>query len=193
MSNPQYAREAQIVLWVQWIFFSLLGWALGLLLTTNADDGASALTLFGIRAATLGLAQFFVLRAYLGRMALGWLVATPAGFMLGQWLAQQLVGVLRTQGGLPNLNNLANALLLGGVLGVLLGLSLGLAQMWLLPADGGGRGIWLLLSVIGWGLGLQLSTLFVGAPSLVTSTFAVLLSSTATGFWLTQLIDRPPA
>ncbi len=188
--NPQFNREAQTLLWVQWVFFSLLGWTLGMVLITNIDEDASTRTTFGIIAAVMGLAQWFVLRRYLRFPSFAWVVATSGGYMVAQVLSQNAMNFFLSQN--LSAGSRSGGLVLGGLIGIIVGLCLGTLQAILLRPSSLRWYLWLISSVVGWGLGFQLTTLFFSANWRFTSLFTVLVASVITGLGVTQfLVDDP--
>lgn len=188
--NPQYNREAQIILLLQWIFASILGWAVGILITTGFDEEGSIRMLYGTRAAVMGVTQWFVVRRHLRGpqpLSLLWIVATAGGFMLAQFLSEEFANVLRANA--VNFGGLGGGLVVGGMIGMIIGVSLGVPQAILIAPRALPGYLWLLASVIGWGIGFQAATLFGSAPETLTSSVTVLFAATLTGLGVTQFLN----
>lgn len=185
--NPQFNREAQTIFWLQWVFFSLLGWSLGLLLTTNIAEGTSARTIFGIMAAVMGVGQAFVIRRFLRLPALVWIIATTLGFVFGQFFSQLLMDELISRS--VSVGSLGGGIVVGGLIGIIVGVCLGLLQAVLIRPHALDWYLWLLLSAIGWGLGFQLATLFFSSRPMMTSLFTVMVASVITGLGVTQFLN----
>ncbi len=186
--NPKFNREAQTILWLQWVFFSILGWALGLILTTNIAEGTQARTLFGILAAAMGIGQSFVIRRYLRVPFVIWIIMTIMGFVVGQFFSQMLMGELIGRN--VNVGSLGGGIVVGGLIGVIVGLCLGLLQAFLIRPRALNWYLWLISSVIGWGLGFQLATLLFSSRPMMTSLFTVMVASVITGLGVTQFLNE---
>ncbi len=181
--NPDYLRQAQIFVFVQWVFFNALGWGVGVLSLIAVREASSANVIYGLMAFMLGLGQWYALRPYLNRPKFAWPLLTTLGFVLGQLAAQSLTDWLR-----PNLANVGAGVVFGGIIGILLGLVLSLIQLPLLPRDRAPVVDWVVANMIGWGLGLQLSAL-VPLNFQVTSLIAAILNACITGLWVMQLLN----
>ena len=53
--NPEFLRQAQVFLLVQWVVSNVVGWALGLLLIVGIDSETPSYVRFGIVAFMLGV------------------------------------------------------------------------------------------------------------------------------------------
>lgn len=186
--NPKFNREAQTILWLQWVFFSVLGWTLGLILTTNIAEGTTARTLFGILAAAMGVGQSFVIRRYLRVPFFMWIVLTTVGFMVGQFFSQELMNELLARS--VTVGSLGGGIVVGGLIGVIVGACLGVLQAFLIRPSALEWYLWLIVSVIGWGLGFQLATLFFSSRPMMTSLFTVMVASVITGLSVTQFLSE---
>lgn len=193
--NPDYLRQAQLLLYVQWIFFNALGWGIGALLVRFAvDEAQSASALFGLMAFAWGVGQWLVLRNYVGRLHVLWPFVTTAGFVLGQRAAQAMLPSIEAVLGIPLSNaGLGSGIVIGGILGVALGLMVGICQLPILPSNRAPRLIWIVANVTGWGLGLQLGSVVnvilpLGFES--TSLMSAILSACISGFWVMQLLNK---
>ncbi len=187
--NPQFNREAQTIFWLQWVFFSILGWSLGLILTTNIAEGTRARTIFGIMAAMMGIGQAFVIRRYLRLPAFVWIIATTVGFIVGQFFSQVLMTELLARN--VSVGSVGGGVVVGGLIGIIVGLSLGVLQAFLIRPIALDWYLWLIVSTIGWGLGFQLATLFFDTRPMLTSLFTVMVASVITGLAVTQFLSDP--
>lgn len=189
--NPRFVKQAQYLIWIQWVFFSLFGWAFGLFATWGAQ--VETITRFGWIAAFLGLGQWFVLRRYIRRPTWLWIGLTGLGMMAAQFLTQQLVRylavneIVRLQG----ISTLGGAMM-GGIIGIVIGICISLAQSILVRRNETALRDWIIVNVVGWGFGFQAGTLFgqllLSADYRATSFVAVILQSIITGLWVTQRV-----
>ena len=127
---------------MQWVLATTGGWILGLVIGGEASIGA-----------LLGLAQWLVLRRYL--LGMGWWVfATALGWIAG-W------GIVVSGAIVPAGTGLVTSVFTGAVFG----LTMGIGQWILLRRRVNFAGMWLLLSVSGWSIGLAgfLGSILVGA------------------------------
>lgn len=186
--NPQFIRQAQYVIWVQWVFFNLLGWAFGLFATWGTQT--STMVRFGWIAAFLAIGQWLVIRKYLRRPSWMWIVMSAVGMMAAQFVTQTLVesGILTLRGA-----GFGGGLVFGGIIGVLIGGLMALGQSPFINQSVASVRDWLVVSVVGWGLGFQAGTIlgfiWLGADLRFTSLIAALMSAMITGLWVTQLIQ----
>ncbi|MGB1252174.1 MAG: hypothetical protein ACPG8W_16260 [Candidatus Promineifilaceae bacterium] len=192
--NPQFIRQAQFIIWAQWVFFNLFGWAFGLFATWGTQT--DTITRFGWIAMFLGIGQWLILRNYLRRPTWLWIGLTAVGMMAAQYLAQQFVDYLIAQQIVSFQGvSMLSGFLIGGVIGVLIGACLSLAHLILLPRTGTLIRDWFMANTVGWGLGFQVGTilgaLLFSADYRFTSLIAVLLSAIISGLWVTQLIHLP--
>lgn len=189
--NPQFIRQAQFIIWSQWVFFNLFGWAFGLFATWGTQT--ETITRFGWVATFLGVGQWLVLRRYLRRPAWVWIGLTALGMMAAQFLSQQFISQL-TARNIVQLQGIGilGGVVVGGIIGILIGLCIGLAQLPLIVRRGTALRDWLIVSVVGWGLGFQAGTVFGSllpfADDRLISTVSVLLASIISGLWVTQLV-----
>lgn len=185
--QTQYLREAQIFLFLQWVFFNALGWAIGLLLIIGAEPGIKAWHLYGVISLGLGLGQWIVLRRYLRRPSIAWIGATIIGFMLGQIAAQQVTTLIIGDGSF--IQSVGGGLVFGGLIGAILGLLLGLVQMLLFAKNVVEKRYWVLANAVGWGLGFQASSLMGQSAFQISSLVAAILCSIVTGFVVMRLLN----
>lgn len=175
-----------MVLFVQWIFFNTLGWAIGLLFATFAvKETPEPHEIFGLIALFLGIGQWVMLRKFLRRPKFVWIILTIIGFVLGQLAAQALTRFLQPH---MDLTNIGAGLVFGGLIGITLGFLLGLSQFMLLPKGYAPTFYWIVANTIGWGLGFQISSLMGDTPFQITSLATTMMNACITGFWLTQLL-----
>ncbi len=126
MQSNRGAPAFQWQVYLQWVLASTLGWLIGGAFLLGLTTGAA-----------MGLTQWLVLRPFLPK-AWRWIVASALGWILG-W---PLITLLPAGAGF-----LATAVL---------GLTVGLAQ-WVVLRDWAGRMAvwWLVISVLGWFIGLS--------------------------------------
>ena len=185
--QTQYLRQAQIFLFLKWVFFNALGWAIGLILIIGAEPTIKAWHLYGVISLGLGLGQWIVLRPYLNRPSVAWIGATVISFMLGQIAAQQVTQLVIGDG--TFIQSIGGGLVFGGLIGAVLGLSVGLLQMFLFVRYAIEKRYWLLANAVGWGLGFQASSLMGTAPFQFTSLIAAIFCSIVTGFVVMRLLN----
>ncbi len=170
MHNPENTSEVtpvqprttfDWVLWFQWLLATTLGWVLGLVL-----GGEVGIGLF------VGLAQWLVLRRYLSGAG-WWILASTIGWFLGWAIITS--GLIVPPGG---------GLVASMIAGAVFGLTMGVAQWIILRNWVNVAGMWMLLSVPGWTLGLLglLGMLLVGV-----------VVGVITGFGLDFLLRFPRA
>lgn len=186
--NPDYLRQAQIVLFVQWVFFNTLGWAVGILLLFAVREVSAAYAIYGLFAFTLGIGQWVVLRRYLHWPSPLWIPLTVIGFIVAQLTAQTMTDfILPAIGG--SLNNMLAGVVFGGLIGIVLGLVVGVFQYPLLPHRYAPARYWILANIVGWGFGFQLSALLPGVSFQVTSLLSAIVNGCLTGLWVMQLLN----
>jgi len=139
------------VIWVQWVLATTVGWVLGLSLGNEVGVGIF-----------IGVAQWVVLRRYFSQ-AWWWIVASAAGWIAG-W-AIIISGLVVSPG---------RGLLTAIVSGTIFGLTMGVAQWIIFRRWVKLSGLWVLLSIPGWTIGLTglLGTLLVGAAAGAITGFA---------------------
>jgi hypothetical protein len=129
--RPQKTPSFDFILWVQWVLATTLGWAVGWIISEFA---------VGV---TVGLAQWIVLRKRIEHPEL-WVLASGIGWAAGRGL---VVAVLPSQA----------TVLAGGIIGA----ALGLAQWLVLRQRVVKSWWWIIVSGLGWAVGL---TAFLGVP-----------------------------
>lgn len=193
-SNPQFVREAQFLLWLQWVGLSTFGWLAGRLFVYEQqfaeDPFRQALITAALIGVFFGVAQWLTLRRYAGLdrpwQGVAWIAATTVGMTAGYALAQVIADRLPRDFTAAAVAGWLPGMLLGGLLGVTLGLLLGLAQ-WPLLRTRPLAPFWVLVNLIGWGIALTLST-FTPFGALANSVLAAATASALTGLWVAQLL-----
>jgi hypothetical protein len=138
-------------IWMQWVLATTIGWVLGFALGNEVGVGIF-----------IGVAQWFVLRRYFSQ-AWWWIVASAAGW-LGGW-AILMSGLVVPPGG-----ELFTIILSGAIFGLVIGV----AQWLILRRWVKLSGLWILLSIPGWTIGLTglLGSLLVGVVAGAITGFA---------------------
>ncbi|MBS1252177.1 MAG: hypothetical protein MAG451_01215 [Anaerolineales bacterium] len=139
--------------WFRWILVNTLGWLLGWTLLHQTGIGA-----------VIGLTQWFVLRS-LAPQAGWWVLLSAGGWAIGQVV---VITVLPPQ--------------VGVLAGAVLGATTGIAQWLVLRRWVHRAGWWIVMSILGWALGLTgvLGASLVGA-----------VAGGVTGFALELLLRHP--
>ena len=127
MAEPKFIKF-DWAFWFQWIMATTLGWVLGRFLLPDL-----AYVVIGI---ALGILQWFVLQRRLTR-AWRWIVATVVGWVVGS----TLIWFLPAQGS-------------EFLAGVLLGLTVGVAQWLILRKEFYWNGWWIPINVVAWTTGM---------------------------------------
>lgn len=138
-------------IWLQWVLVTTVGWMLGIAL-----GGEIGVGLF------VGLAQWAVLRRYFSQ-AWWWILASAVGWIAG-W------AIITSGLFVPPDGGLFTALVSGAVFG----LTMGVAQWLVLRMWTKFAGLWILLSIPGWTIGLigVLGSILAGAAAGVITGFA---------------------
>ncbi len=139
-SEPRFTIDW--TLWVQWVLATTGGWILGLVLGGEIGIGAF-----------VGITQWLVLRRYFSGAG-WWVLASGAAWIAGWSLVTS--GLIVPPGA-----GLINTMIAGAVFG----LSIGVAQWFVLRRWVKLASVWILLSVPGWTLGIVgvLGSILVGA------------------------------
>lgn len=134
------------VLWLKWILASTMGWAVGWALAGEITIGA-----------VIGIMQWVVLRPLVPQAG-WWALASAVGWAVGQML---VVTMFPTK--------------VGVIAGAFLGAILGLGQWIVLRRWFHQAGWWIIMSTLGWALGLagMLGPSMVGAVVGATTGFAL--------------------
>jgi hypothetical protein len=148
------------MLWFLWIMATSVGWVLGRLLLPNL-----ALVTVGL---AIGILQWFVLQRRF-KKAWQWILATTAGYTLGSLLSNAAI---------PQGMDFLAALLIG--------LTTGLAQWFILKREVQWAGWWIVINIIAWTTGLAF------LPGLF-STGAMVGLITATALALLLNVPKRPA
>jgi hypothetical protein len=150
-SSPEPRTTIDWTIWIQWVLVTTLGWILGIVLGGEIGVGVF-----------IGLAQWFVLRRYFSS-AWGWILASAAGWIFGWAIITS--GLFVPPGG---------GLFTAIVSGAIFGLSMGVAQWLVLRRWVRLSGLWILLSIPGWTIGLigLLGSILAGAAAGVITGFA---------------------
>lgn len=181
--QPNYERQAQTILWVQWVFVCTFAWGLGIIIGAAFDIRFTTPAHIVLLCACLALGQWLILRYFFtgkGWLALLWLAATVIGGVLGQTVSgifTEMIGVAFLEAQL----NPFLALVVGSFMGMLFGFCLGAAQFFVLQFGRMPNAlIWVLVNIVGWGLGLSLSAVFV-LPLWLSALMSVIISAIVTG------------
>ena len=150
-SPPESRAKIDWSIWIQWVLATTVGWILGLVLGGELGIGAF-----------IGIAQWLVLRRYFSGAG-WWVLASGAGWMAGWVLITS--GVVVPPGPGPISTMLA---------GAVFGLTIGAAQWVVLRRWVKLAGMWILLSVPGWTVGIVglLGPILVGAVTGAITGFA---------------------
>lgn len=150
-ASPAPRASFDWAVWLQWVLVTTVGWMLGLALGGEIGVGVF-----------VGLAQWVVLRRYF-LQAWWWILASGAGWLAGWAIITS--GLLVTPGGGP-----FTAIVSGAVFG----LTMGIAQWLILRTRTKFAGLWILVSVPGWTIGLigLLGSILAGAAAGVITGFA---------------------
>lgn len=190
---PDYLRQAQGTLWVQWIFVCAFGWGVGVVLLLAFELPMRTPTSIAILTACLALGQWVLLRHFFpgkGWLVVLWLVATVVGGLIGQALSD----MLRTALGDTFFQAQASpflAILLGSFFGMGLGFAVGAGQfLVLLLGRVPNAVLWVLVNTVGWGIGTAISAFFVlplGLSSLISAVLAAAVTGLGVGYFATFL------
>ena len=150
-SSPAPRTTIDWAIWLQWILVTTVGWMLGI--TLGGEIGAGVF---------VGLAQWVVLRRYFSQ-AWWWIIASGLGWIAGWAIITS--GLLVPPGGGP-----FTAIVSGAVFG----LTMGVTQWIVLRRWTKFAGLWILLSIPGWTIGLigLLGSILAGAAVGVITGFA---------------------
>lgn len=181
--QPNFQRQAQTILWVQWVFVSTFAWGLGIIIGAAFDIRFTTPAHIALLSACLALGQWLILRHFFagkGWLVLFWLAATIIGGVLGQTVSgifTEMIGVAFVEAQL----NPFLALVVGSFMGMLFGFCLGAAQFFVLLIGRMPNAVlWVLVNVVGWGLGIALSALFV-LPLWLSALMSVIISAIVVG------------
>jgi hypothetical protein len=181
--QPNFERQAQTVLWAQWVFVCTFAWSLGILIGVAFDIPFASQPHIAILGGLLALGQWLILRHFFGGMGwlvLPWIVATALGAVIGQTLGDiftEMIGPAFLEAQV----NPALAVVVGSFLGMLFGFSIGAAQFLVLTIGRMPNAvIWVLVNVVGWGIGLSVSAMFV-LPLWLSMLVSVITASVVTG------------
>ena len=187
--NTQFLREAQFILWLQWIFLTALSSLVGWFWMINHRG---AMTKFAVIAAVIAFAQWLIIRRYtkMSHLLWGivWVGMTALGAAGGHTLGLKVTSYLPNLWTDFNFSNLIAGIILGGVLGVCFGFGIGLSQIVLLIGRMALPPVWLLANVVGWGLGFQFGSLFLHSGTMAFLITAITAAS-VNGLWVAQLIS----
>jgi len=141
-SPPQPRTTIDWTIWIQWVLATTVGWVLGLVL--GGEMGIGIL---------VGLTQWLVLRRYFPGAG-WWVLASGIGWLAGWAIVTS--GLIVPPGG---------GLLTSIVTGAVFGVTLGVAQWFVLRGWVKLASIWILLSIPGWTIGLigLLGSMLAGA------------------------------
>ena len=193
--------EAKVIrggtgLWLGWALATMVGMALGYLPSALFVDqlelGLARIVVPLFAGILIGLMQWLVLRRYVHdsgdwvwNMIGSWVAAYTAGFLVVNFLARGLLGVI--------------------VAYVLFGLIVALIQWPVLRREIPTLGWWIMANVFGWGIGAVLSQLIISflsvsgaAPSLLVTTLinsivTGLVAGLITGAALVSIVRQPDA
>ncbi|HSH02089.1 MAG TPA: hypothetical protein VLL52_06170 [Anaerolineae bacterium] len=182
--SKQYLREAQIVLWIQWVVLNGLAWGLGLLIMSQLTTTFTPLSLAVVAVFWAG-GQWLLLRTYMPITLWGWVMATALGAALGQFIAYLLVSIT---GYMPAANQTIAILLFGAIQGIIFGLAVGGAQWVVLRQSTRHAHTWVGVTVLGWTIGMSLSPV-VQFTMLSLSLLSAVLSAAVIGLWVCRLLD----
>ncbi len=129
MSEPKF-NDFDWAFWFQWIMATTLGWILGRFLLPNLA--------FAVIGIALGIMQWFVLRGHIHK-AWRWIIATMVGWTTGS----TLILFLAADG-------------TEFFAGVILGITVGVAQWLILRREVQWNGWWIVISVVAWTTGMAL-------------------------------------
>lgn len=196
MPNPQFQREAQFILWLQWIFASAFTWIAGRLFVKDwffsAEPNRQLLIMFAIVGLYLAVGQWLVMHRHANMNALRWIplwmLVTAVGVGIGQWAAQSVIGQLPQSWLQEALNNLIAGMALGGLIGIVFGFVVGVAQWVVLRSRIRLAWMWIVVNVVGWGLGMQMSALINTNP-IMGSLISAIVAAVVTGLWVAQLLS----
>ncbi len=168
-------KRNEFGLWLAWTLATtlslLIGYLLLAFLTSSMDLGLARVLVPVISGLLLGLAQWLVLRLYVGR-AYDWILNQASGWVVGYGL-----GLLVVQ--------LFSRTPLGMLLGfVFFGAIVGIFQYPILQREVPHLALWILANVAGWTLGAYLSQLAAGIffqHALPTTVTGVLVSVGVSG------------
>jgi hypothetical protein len=127
------------------LLYALVGLAKAVLLGVN-EDRLFGVLMFPVLATLLGAGQWLVLRTRIPRSG-WWVLGTGVGMLIGVALGSGVVKAISLVTERPWDWGFQPGIL---VLYVLVGASLGLAQLPILRRHVSGSGLWLLTSIVGW-------------------------------------------
>ncbi len=150
-SPPSPRTTLDWAVWVQWVLATTAGWVLGLVLGGELGVGAF-----------IGLTQWLVLRRYFANTG-WWVLASGVGWLAG-WAIVAPGLILPPDGGL----------LASIIAGAIFGITMGVAQWMVLRRWVKLAGMWILISIPGWTIGLigLLGTILAGAVAGAVTGFA---------------------
>jgi hypothetical protein len=181
--SPNYLRQAQITLWVQWVFVCALAWAIGIAAIYTLDLNFTTWPNIAVLTGCLSVGQWLIMRHFFSGkawLALLWIPLTILGGIIGQTLS----AILKDALGVAFLEAQFNpflALIVGSFMGMLLGFGIGAAQFLVLTIGRMPHAIiWVVVNTIGWGIGLSISAAFV-LPLVVSSLLSAIIAAIVTG------------
>ena len=130
-STSQPRTKLDWKIWIQWVFATTVGWAFGLVFGGEIGIGV-----------VVGLVQWLVIRRYFSEAG-WWILASGVGWFVG-WVLISSGAIVPPGGGV------VNTMIAGGVFG----LTMGVAQWFVLRRWVQLASVWILLSIPGWTIGL---------------------------------------